>query len=206
MDPTTVDGVARAVPKPGERPLGTAAENARTRELRITTTSRHGVTGYLLTWAAKDPAEVDVSIQHLATRLVDVHHYADFEGQAVRVRRTGVNDGGEPVEEQLLVATLDCVPYAADPEPRVPTVSVNITPECWVSRLGPDELLCLASQLRAQAERLAEEVHSALVAARADWAARHEAGSAYAQGRLTVSPMQEGVVGPDEPRPTGSGT
>lgn len=179
MEPTTMDTTALTLPD-GPRKGGTALPVTgapQAREWRITTTSRHTVSGYLPPWATEDPSEVDVPIEHLAARLVDVHHYADFEGQIVRnARRTG-HDGAEPADLHVLCGSIDCVPFAADPDPRVPTVNVNLTPECWLSDLGPDDVLRLVAQLRSQADRLAYEVHPALVAARADWAAAHGDGA-----------------------------
>ncbi len=188
MEPTTVEGgpfpLLGQPGKDGSEALP-LAETPQARKWRITTTSRHTVSGYLPPWAAEDPSEVDVPIEHLAARLVDVHHYADFDGQTLRRVRT-TQDGGEPGTLHLLSGSIDCVPYAADPEPRVPTVTVNVTPECWLSELGPADVLALAEQLRAQADRLAYEVHPALLGARADWAAAHD--EEEGAGALAVRP------------------
>ncbi|BBB00072.1 hypothetical protein RVR_6963 [Actinacidiphila reveromycinica] len=187
MEPTTVEGGPfPLLGQPGKDggealPLPEAPQ---ARKWRITTTSRHTVSGYLPPWATEDPSEADVPIEHLAARLVDVHHYADFDGQTMRRVRTA-QDGGEPGTLHLLSGSIDCVPYAPDPEPRVPTVTVNVTPECWLSELGPADVLRLADQLHAQADRLTYEVHPALLAARADWAAAHDGDAA---GALAVRP------------------
>ncbi|CAG6393405.1 hypothetical protein NMG29_02295 [Streptomyces cocklensis] len=68
---------------------------------------------------------------------------------------------------------LDCDPYAEDPHPRMQVVSVAIVGDVWINHLDPDGLAVLAAKLRAQADRLDHDVRPQLLAARADWDARH---------------------------------
>lgn len=138
----------------------------------ITATTGHTVTGHLPTWAAKDPSETDVSIELLAARVSDLNHYTEFEGQTVRVETTEAMSR-QAADEQLLFGSIDCYPYAEDPESRVPTASINITAACWISDLDPDGLAQFTAKLRAQADRLDHEVLPMLLAARAEWAAHH---------------------------------
>lgn len=140
------------------------------RRWTITTTSGHTLTGYLPSWAEQDPSEEKLPIDHLAARLEDVHHFAEFGGPTLNRRRSGAGEG-EPVEEPVLFGSIACIPYAEDPDPRIPTVSFNITTDCWLDHLGPEDIVDLADKFRAQADHLTYDVLPALVAARADWEA-----------------------------------
>lgn len=140
------------------------------RHWTITTTSGHTLTGYLPSWAEQDPSEEKVPIDHLAARLEDIHHFTDFGGPTLKLRRSGVGEG-EPFGEPVLFGSIACIPYAEEPDPRIPTVSFNITTDCWIDHLDPKGVVDLADKLRAQADHLTHEVLPALVAARADWEA-----------------------------------
>ncbi|WP_329370087.1 hypothetical protein OG896_29110 [Streptomyces sp. NBC_00669] len=147
---------------------------------RIAAAFGHAVSGYLPAWAENDPSEEGVPIEEFGVRLSDVSHCAEFEGQTVRVR-TSDRRGEQPAEEQILYGSIDCHPYAEDPEPRVPVVNINITNGCWVNDLDPAGLAAFIAKLRAQVDRLEGEVLPALVAACADWEvngrARRDAGA-----------------------------
>lgn len=76
----------------------------------------------------------------------------------------------------MLFGSIDCHPYAEDPDSRVPTVNINITADCWIADLDPDGLVKFSAKLRAQADRFDNEVLPALIAAREDWNVHHSPG------------------------------
>jgi hypothetical protein len=84
-----------------------------------------------------------------------------------------VGPGGQPAPVEVLHGSIDCNPYAPDPEPRIPVANLRLAGECWLTDLGPDDLGQLANTLRHLADRLDGRVIPALIAARADWSAHH---------------------------------
>ncbi|WP_333768737.1 DUF6907 domain-containing protein [Streptomyces sp. IBSBF 2435] len=142
----------------------------------IATTTGDTVTGYLPTWADDDPTATDVPPDQLPVSLADVSHRADFDGQLLAVHNPASPNGiSEGTEERVLCGVLVCDPYAESPDPRVPVVNVAIVDDYWINHLDPDGLAEVVAKLRAQADRLDHEIRPQLVAARADWAARHTA-------------------------------
>jgi hypothetical protein len=139
----------------------------------ITTVNGVQTSGYLPGWAEDDPSEVGVPLEMLGVRLADVSHRSFFEGQIIDVVAPDAH--GKAEEEAVFEASIDCTPYAEDPEPRVPVVDIHAYPEHWILGLGPAGVAEVAAKLRAQADRLDHEVRPALIAAREDWAARHQA-------------------------------
>jgi hypothetical protein len=138
----------------------------------IATTAGHTATGYLPPWAAKNPSEKDVPIERLGAHLSDITHYTEFEGQTVLVH-SSERKGEGPADEQILYGSIDCHPYAEDPDPRIPVVNINISNGCWTTDLDPAGLAAFIAAFRAQADRLDREVLPALIAAREDWDAHH---------------------------------
>ncbi|WP_328459491.1 DUF6907 domain-containing protein [Streptomyces sp. NBC_00448] len=110
----------------------------------ITTTTGLKVTGYLPAWAAEDPSEAGVLVEQLGARLSDISHHAAFRDQFI--------DADDGRGQQILSGSIDCNPYAEDPEPRVPTAAVNVTSVCRVGDLDPDGLAKFSAQLRAARE------------------------------------------------------
>lgn len=150
-------------------PADTAAPE---RQWSITTTAGYTATGYLPAWSEDDPSTTGVPLEHLPAELADVSHRAHFDGQAFRVHDpdTGAPPGAS-TEERALWGVLVCNPYAEGPEPSVPVVNIAILGDFWINHLDPDGLADVAAKLRAQADRLDQEIRPRLIAARTDWAA-----------------------------------
>jgi hypothetical protein len=138
----------------------------------ITTVNGLQTSGYLPAWAEDDPSEVGVPLEMLGVRLADVSHRGFFEGQIIDVVAPDAH--GKAEEEAVFEVSIDCTPYAEDPELRVPVANIQAYPERWILGLDPTGVAEVAAKLRAQADRLDHEVHPALIAARADWAAHHQ--------------------------------
>jgi hypothetical protein len=138
----------------------------------ITTVNGVQTSGYLPAWAEDDPSEASVPLEMLSIRLADVSHRSFFEGQMMMVVAPDAN--GVADEEAVFEGSIDCNPYAEDPEARVPVVNIQVYLEHWILGLDPSGVTEVAAKLRAQADRLDHEVRPALIAARADWAAHHQ--------------------------------
>ncbi|WP_329134027.1 hypothetical protein OG552_17680 [Streptomyces sp. NBC_01476] len=152
----------------GERVAASAAVG---RRWVMTTAAGVKVKGYLPAWADCDPSMREVPLDVLPFRLADVCHREVFEGLSLRVcSPPSEGESGQEGEEQVLWGSIDCCPYAEEPERRQPLVSVALVADFWINGLDPEGLADLASLLRAQADRLEHEALPRLVAARADWA------------------------------------
>lgn len=137
----------------------------------IATTAGDAISGHLPAWADHDPSATHVPLDQLSVELADISHRAYFDGQLLRVRK----GSSTAADECVLWGVLVCDPYAEEPDPRVPVVNVAVVDDHWITHLDPDGLAELAAKLRAQADRLDQEIRPQLVAARADWAAHHNA-------------------------------
>lgn len=137
----------------------------------ITTTEGNTVSGYLPTWAEDDPTEVDVPVDDLPQKLAQVNHRAFFEGPMLPVTAPDLWNGAE--EDSVFEGSIDCNPYDPDPRLRVPVVNLQVSVGRWILGLAPEDLAGVAAKLRVHADLLDHKVRPALVAARADWAARH---------------------------------
>jgi hypothetical protein len=135
----------------------------------ITTESGSTTSGYLPAWAEDDPSEVDVPLDLLPVRLADISHRNFFEGQTMTVLAPDAQ--GRAEEDAVFEGTIDCNPYDPNPALRLPVVNIQVCQDHWILGLDPHGLTTIATQLRAQADRLEREVHPALIAAREDWAA-----------------------------------
>jgi len=82
-------------------------------------------------------------------------------------------ESSQPGQEMVFWGSIDCSPYAEDPEPRVPVVNIAIVDDFWIMGLDPDGLTGIAAQLRAQADRLDHEIRPRLIACRDDWSTHH---------------------------------
>jgi hypothetical protein len=173
-----VDRTAPAVPADGDAPADGASERPG-RAWTIVTTDGHTVSGYLPEWVDDDPSETGVPPQQLPRRLVDIGHFADFDGQDVRVvagpSPDYLDDLGKALEHEMFRGTISCRPFDTDPALRVPVADIDVLPGYTMDALTPDDLTDLATKLRAQADRLEHEVRPKLVAARDDWTAHHPA-------------------------------
>ncbi|MFC4030743.1 DUF6907 domain-containing protein [Streptomyces polygonati] len=138
----------------------------------ITTTAGFAASGYLPEWAEDDPTEVGVSLDLLPVWLVDINHRNSFEGAMMPLTSTDRRDEAE--DDAVFEGSIDCNPYDADPRLRVPVVNIQVCTGRRIVGLDPEELAEIAVQLRAQADRLHDEVLPTLIAAREDWAA-HQA-------------------------------
>lgn len=143
----------------------------------ITTTAGYTATGHLPLWADEDPSATGVPHDRLSVTLADIRHHITFEGQQVAVWNPALPSGRQYKSEQaqVLWGSIECHPYAEAPQPREPVVNIAIVADHWISGLDPDGVAEIARQLRAQADRLDNEIRPRLVAARADWAEHHPA-------------------------------
>ncbi|MFC4034479.1 DUF6907 domain-containing protein [Streptomyces polygonati] len=158
-----------------EQSAGTAyAPASGGRRWTIATTPGFSATGYLPAWAEEDPSESGVPLDRLQIRLADINHWTRFDGQTMRVRSPAFGgEGAQLGEAHIFRGSIDCNPYAEDPDPRVPVVNLAIIEDFWINDLDPADLADLAAKLRAQADRLDHEIRPQLIAARADWAEHH---------------------------------
>lgn len=139
----------------------------------ITTENGVKVTGYRPPWAPGDPSEDGIPAGWLELHLDDLAHVRYFDGQTVNVDTSrGVGEDRYYGPAGILSAGIWCKPYSDDPAERVPVVNVELLDggDDWIHGLDPDGVADLAAKLRAQADRLDNEVRPALIAARADWA------------------------------------
>lgn len=158
--------------------MATSTMNQRTmpsipvgRTWAVTTTSGFTANGYLPSWAEDDPSATGIHVDRLPIVLADISHNVTFEGQPMTVWAPGCPDESASTgEAPVLWGTLGCTPYGENTDSRVPVVNLAIVDDYWINNLDPEGLSKIVSQLRAQAERLENEVLPQLVAARADWA------------------------------------
>ena len=136
----------------------------------ITTTNGAKTTGYLPDWAEDDPSEVGVPLDLLSQRLSEVGHRSFFEGAMMPLATT--DRRGDAEDDAVFEGSIDCNPYDTDTRLRVPVVNIQVCLGRWILGLDPQELGDIAVKLRAQADRLHDEVLPALIAAREDWATR----------------------------------
>lgn len=148
---------------------GTGAPEPSGRIWAITTTDGCTAWGYLPAWAETDPSAAGVSLAELPIRLSDMSHRAPFPGQCVPV----TCDDGPAEDTEIFWGSIDCNPHLGAPELSTPVVNIRIIDDYWLNDLDPNGVADLAAQLRAQADRLDNEVRPRLIAARADWNAHH---------------------------------
>ncbi|WP_031512567.1 DUF6907 domain-containing protein [Streptomyces sp. NRRL F-5123] len=138
----------------------------------ITTTTGYTAAGYLPPWAETDPSTTDIPPHHLATELADLTHHQPFPGQRIAVTLTDDQPAPETV---ILSGSIDCAPYSEDPTSREPVANLQLVDDYWLTNLDPNQLATIAAQLRTQADHLDHQVRPALIAARNDWTAHHNA-------------------------------
>ncbi|WP_051951122.1 ATP-binding protein [Actinacidiphila yeochonensis] len=138
----------------------------------ITTTDHTISEGYLPDWAEDDPTEVNVPLAELPQRLALVNHRTFFEGPTMPVTAPDLWDG--PKDEPVFEGSIDCNPHDPDPRKRDPLVNLQLAEGRWVLGLDPQQLAEVAIKLREHADLLDKKIRPALVAARDDWAARHQ--------------------------------
>jgi hypothetical protein len=157
-----------ALPNQGQVPEREGAA----RRWTVTTVNGVSVSGYLPKWAEDDPSESGVAPERLSVTLVDIAHRRAFDGIALTAFTEGRSDRAHLVN--AFAPEIQCHP-CPDPElpgeSLVPVVNVQISPECWMTDLGPDQLLAYADQFDSLAHRIRSEVVPTLEAARADWTA-----------------------------------
>jgi hypothetical protein len=140
----------------------------------ITTTAGFTASGYLPAWADDDPSETGVALERLHAVLDDVSHRTAFDGQTMLVW-SPERDGDGLRDERVFWGAIGCRPYAEGSEPRIPVVDIAVVDDYWINGLDPEGLSGIVAKLRAQADRLDHEIRPQLIAARADWAAHHDA-------------------------------
>jgi hypothetical protein len=133
----------------------------------ITTRDGYTVRGYLPGWAEEDPSQVGIPSDRLSDTLHDVIHRATFDGELIRLARGGYGPGEHT---WVFGGHIECI-LDADDRPPVPTASIHFFEDYWLSGLGPNQLARFAAQLRAQADRLDDDVRPRLAAYQADWSA-----------------------------------
>ncbi|WP_405584377.1 DUF6907 domain-containing protein [Streptomyces sp. NBC_01190] len=159
--------VASAAAAEGQLPACRTPSEAPGGTWTIETSGGYTATGYLPTWAEEDPSESGIPLGRLPATLADITHRAPFEGQCV----AAVHGSGLAETAEILSGSIDCTPYAEDPDPRGPVANIRIIDDYWINGLDEDGLAAFAEQLRAQAALLEGEVGPALAAARAEMAA-----------------------------------
>ncbi|WNI15236.1 DUF6907 domain-containing protein [Actinacidiphila sp. ITFR-21] len=140
-----------------------------------TITTEHGasITGYLPPWDPQDPSEENIPANYLELRLSDLAHVRHFDGQIIEVDVSQGGGKGRYVGPcGILEGGIWLQPYSDDPAERVPMVRIEALEgsDDWLTPLDPDGVADLAAKLRAQADRLDNEVRPMLIAAREDWA------------------------------------
>ena len=138
----------------------------------ITTEGGSVMSGYLPEWAEDDPSEAGLPVGLLPARLAGINHRNFFEGTMMPLTTTDTRDD-DAEEDAVFEGSIDCNPYDEDPRLRVPVVNIQVCLGRWILGLGPQELADIAVKLRAQADRLHDEVLPALITARDDWATHH---------------------------------
>jgi hypothetical protein len=136
----------------------------------ITTEGGFAASGYLPEWAEDDPSEAAVPLDLLPTRLAAINHRNFFEGPMMPLATTDNRDDAE--EDAVFEGSIDCNPYDPDTRRRLPVVNIQVCLGHHILGLDPQELAEIALKLRAQADRLHDEVLPALIAARQDWTTR----------------------------------
>ncbi|MYS22235.1 hypothetical protein GA0115240_139217 [Streptomyces sp. DvalAA-14] len=161
---------------PSHQPPADEPTTPDNRTWSITTTGGLTLTGYLPPWADEDPSDTNVPLEKLSTTLIDLTHWQPFDGQTMHVHPPAHADGnskaGEGVDT-LFNGNITCYSYSEDLRERTPYVNVHVVDDFWMNKLTPDDLTHLATQLRAQADRLDNEIRPALIAARTDWETHH---------------------------------
>ncbi|SFE28749.1 hypothetical protein SAMN05216251_102381 [Actinacidiphila alni] len=131
----------------------------------IKTTCGCTVSGYLPAWAEVDPSETGVLLDELPTLIADMNHWTCFPGQRMAVAHRGV----ESEDTEVFRTTIDANPYVGGPLPRLPVANIRIVGDYWLHGLTPTALAEVATQLRAQAALLDDEIRPQLISAREDW-------------------------------------
>lgn len=141
----------------------------------ITTDTGFSISGHLPTWADDDPSQNQLPVDRLGIALSDINHHHDVCGEILALPlRTPEDHGRHDQAVPVLCGSIDCNPYAAAPELRVPVFNFHLVDDYRIEALGPDGITELAAILRAHADALDQRVRPALIEARNDWA-RHRA-------------------------------
>ena len=152
------------------------------------------MSGYLPEWAEDDPTEVAVPLDLLPARLTGVNHRNFFEGAMLPLTATESRNDAD--EDAVFEGSIDCNPYDPDTRLRVPLVNIQVCLGRWILGLDPQQLTDIAAKLRAQADRLHDEVLPALITARDDWAT-HQHSSSPSQRPPRGEPGCPPVTAPD---------
>lgn len=140
------------------------------RQWTLTTVGGHVTSGYLPGWAEEDPSANGVPLERLAVRLDDICHRAPFEGQTLRLAPGGYGPGEET---PVFAGHIECRPDPDEGRPALPVAHVHLIHDVWAPALDPAALSDFAATLRAQADRLEQDVLPRLVAYREDWTEHH---------------------------------
>lgn len=152
-------------PSHGEIPL-------LTQTWTIIAATDYAAAGYLPPWVEVDSSTMDIPPHHLATELPDLTHHHPFPGQRIAVALTDDQPAPETV---ILSGSIDCALYSEDPTSREPVANLQLIDDYWLTSLDPDQLATIATRLRTQADHLDHQIRRALIAARTDWTAHHNA-------------------------------
>ncbi|WP_062207926.1 hypothetical protein [Streptomyces sp. NBRC 109706] len=130
------------------------------------------ITGYRPAWAKNDPSR-DVTAERIGAVLSDLGMYRYYDGSA-GVPVFHAADGDQPAGPlglPMLRAVMNVHPYREAAQQQ-PTVDVEVLGDSdeWMENLTPEQLADVIATVRAQCDRL-DQVHTDLIAARADWEA-----------------------------------
>jgi hypothetical protein len=181
MSPTAVATLSRPSTTTPELPAARSptptVPPADTTHWTITTTEGVTVTGHQPSWSLEDPSQTGLPLDNLLRQLRDIRHFANFHTPPFLPTADGEpgpdNPYGITINDGIFMITIECHPYDDEPAYRTPTAGLHITEGCWFDSLQDSDLARFATQLRAQADHLDQEVHPTLVAARTDWATKN---------------------------------
>ncbi|WP_329362400.1 hypothetical protein OG896_03985 [Streptomyces sp. NBC_00669] len=151
------------------------ASSASARTWTITTDTGFSISGHLPPWATDDPSEHQLPVDRLGIALSDINHHQDVCGHALPLRTPDGSDepGHDTDPVPVFSGSIDCDPYATEPEPRIPVFNFRLVDDYRMEALGPEGITELAAAFRAHAEVLDTHVRHALIEARGDWARQH---------------------------------
>ncbi|MEW1862730.1 hypothetical protein AB0399_20560 [Streptomyces sp. NPDC088194] len=134
----------------------------------ITTDTGFSISGHLPPWATDDPSEHQLPVDRLGIALSDINHHQEIHGQTLPLRTP---DPCHPDAQSVTVfrGSIDCDPYATEPDLRVPVFNFHLVDDYRLEALGPDDITELATTFRAHADLLDHHVRPALIQARRDW-------------------------------------
>ncbi|WP_328465583.1 DUF6907 domain-containing protein [Streptomyces sp. NBC_00448] len=136
----------------------------------IATDTGFSISGLLPPWATDDPSGHQLPVDRLGIALSDINHHQEICGQILKLTLQTPDDQGRDDAAPVFCGSIDCDPYATEPDLRVPVFNFHLVDDYRLEALGPDDITELATTFRAHADVLDHHVRPALVEARSDWA------------------------------------